>query len=242
MTDPVSFLRRTPLRRMHEAAGMRWAAIKDAAVVSAGPGKAEAASVMIADLSPLPRLGFKGRGTIDAMKRRGVVVEAQPNRAFRQPDGGLCLVLAPGEVILLSGLNGEGSRLDQMLTQWRLEDEERTYPLLRRDSHAWFALAGRDVPAMLAKLCAIDLRPGKFPDLAIAQTSVAKMSAILTRFDTAEGSIYHVLADSAAALYFCSCLLDAAHEFSGCLVGHAALKDAGGAWPKEPSSPQPPPR
>lgn len=242
MADPVSFLRRTPLRRMLDEAGVRWASLKDAAIASDGPSLGGGSGVLIADLSPLPRLGFKGRGTIDAMKKRGVVVEAQPNRAFRQPDGGVCLVLAPGEVILLSGLDANAGRLDQMLAEWRLEDEERTYPLLRRDSHAWFALAGKDVPAMLAKICAVDLRPSKFSDLAIAQTSVAKMSAIVVRVDGGQGPLYHVLADSAAALYFCSCLLDAAHEFSGRLVGIEALKDSGGSWPRELSSPQPAPR
>ncbi len=42
------------------------------------------------------------------MQARGIAVEATANRAFRQPDGGLCLVLAPCEVILLSNLNGDG--------------------------------------------------------------------------------------------------------------------------------------
>ncbi len=42
------------------------------------------------------------------------------HRAFRQPGGGLCLVLAPGELILLSGLDGNGAHLDEMLASWRL--------------------------------------------------------------------------------------------------------------------------
>jgi sarcosine oxidase, subunit gamma len=174
-----------------------------------------AAALTITDLTELPRLGFKGRGTIDAMKKRGVVVESNPNRAFSQPDGGLCLVLAPGEVILLSNLKGDGADFDKMRVEWRLEDEERTYPLLRRHSHAWFSLTGDRVPDLLAKICAVDLRPHKFANLAIAQTSVAKMSAIVVRADIDGRLAYHLLADRASALYFQTCLLDAAHEFGG---------------------------
>lgn len=225
MTDPVSHLRRTPLRRALDAENVRWRNLGDAAI-SEVPA-ANTAGLVIADLSPFPRLGFKGRGTIDAMKKRGVAVEAEPNRAFAQPDGGLCLVLAPGEVILLSNLKGEGQHFDQMLSGWRLEDEERTYPLLRRDSHAWFAIRGADAPRMFAKICGIDLRTCKFPPLAIAQTSVAKMSAIIVRADDKIVPMYHVLADSAAALYFWTCLFDAALEFQGRIAGPDALLSAG---------------
>ena len=166
MTDPAAYLRRSPLRRALQDAGASWTEIAGAAVASTVANRsATNAEVTIVDLSPLPRLGFKGRGTIAAMQKRGVVVEAQPNRAFRQPGGGLCLVLAPGEVILLPNLAGDGTAIDEMAANWRLDDEERTYPLLRRDSHAWLYITGPKAPAMFAKICAIDLRPGKFSDL-----------------------------------------------------------------------------
>jgi sarcosine oxidase subunit gamma len=224
MSDPVAYLRRSPLRRRIEAEGATWRDLGDAAIAESVGDAAPHRGIAIADLSPLPRLGFKGRGTIAAAQRRGIVVEPTPNRAFRQPDGGLCLVLAPGEIILLSNLAGEGERLTQLESGWRIEDEERTYPLPRRDSHAWLAVAGAAAPEMFAKLCAIDLRHDKFADLAIAQTSIAKMSAILVRADIGANPVFHLLVDSAAALYFCDCLLDAADEFGGRIVGLKALQ------------------
>jgi sarcosine oxidase subunit gamma len=224
MVDPTAFLRRSPLRRRLDAAGATWRKLDDVAVAAViGPAPASG-GIVIADLSPLPRLGFKGRGTVPAMQQRGVALEAIANRAFRQADGGLCLVLAASEVILLSNLAGEAERLAQLETGWRLEDSERTYPLLRRDSHAWLALAGDRLPEMFAKLCAVDLRPDKFPDLSITQTSIAKMSAILTRADIGTSPVFHLLVDSAAAVYFCDCLLDAADEFGGRIVGLEALQ------------------
>jgi sarcosine oxidase subunit gamma len=227
MIDPLALPRRSPLRRKLQAAGAEWRKLDDIAVADTVDGTA-AGGIVIADLSPFPRLGFKGRGTVPAMQARGIALEATANRAFRQPDGGLCLVLAPGDVILLSNLNGDGERLAQLEANWRIEDEERTYPLSRRDSHAWLAVAGKALPEMFAKLCAIDLRRDKFADLAIAQTSIAKMSAILTRADMGTTPVFHLLVDSAAALYFCDCLLDAADEFGGRIVGLKALQKLAG--------------
>jgi sarcosine oxidase subunit gamma len=223
MVDPVTLPRRSPLRRRLQAAGAEWSKLDDIAVADTVDESATG-GIIIADISPLPRHRINGRGTNPANQSRGIALEATPNRAFRQPDGGLCLVLAPGEVILLSNLRGDGERLAQLETEWRIEDEERTYPLPRRDSHAWLAVAGEPLPDLFAKLCAIDLRRGKFADLSIAQTSIAKMSAILTRADVGATPVFHLLVDSAAALYFCDCLLDAADEFGGRIVGLKALQ------------------
>jgi len=225
MVDPVAFSRRAPLRRLLASNGAQWSSLGDVAVARSMAGTAAADDgIVIVDLSPLPRLGFKGRGTIPAMQRRAIVAEAVPNRAYRQPDGSLCLVLAASEVILLSDLAGNGERLAQLEADWRIEDEERTYPMPRRDSHAWLAVTGNALPEMFAKICAIDLRPEKFADLSIVQTSIAKMSAILTRADIGGRTVFHLLVDSAAALYFCNCLLDAAAEFGGQFAGLDTLQ------------------
>lgn len=177
--------------------------------------------LVILDLSGQPRLGFKGRGTLAAMQKRGIVVENQPNRAFPQADGALCLVLAASEVFLLGMRGGDDSGFAKLEADWSIEDGERTYPMPRRHSHAWFAIQGEAAPDMLSKLCAIDFRPHRFDDLTIAQTSVARLTAIVLRADVGELLTYHVLADSAAAVYLLSCLRDAAEEFG------AGLTDAG---------------
>jgi sarcosine oxidase subunit gamma len=207
------------MRRYLEQQGATWRNLPDAAVAESIPAKTAKRSLTLTDLSPLPRLGFKGRGTVPAMAKRGITLEAKANQAYRQADGSLCLVLAPSEVILLSNLKGDGERLAELEKGWRIEDEEPTYPLLRRDSHAWFLVTGHDAPAMFAKIAGIDFRLHKFSDLAIAQTSVAKMTAIVTRADFGKYPAFHLLADSAAAIYFWSCLTDAAREFGGSILG-----------------------
>ncbi len=218
MVDPTRFARRSPLRRAFPESAA-WGSLDDVAVVRRIEGRETIDALAIADLSPLPRLGFKGRGTMPAMEARNIVVEPQPNRAFRQPDGGLCLVLGLGEVLLLGALDGRGAKLSELEASWSIDDEEHTYPVPRRDSHAWLALAGPAAPDMFAKLCGVDLRLRVFPDRAIAQTSVARLNAIVVRADCGATPVFHLLADSASAAYLLACLLDAAAEFGGGLIG-----------------------
>ncbi|RTL49582.1 MAG: sarcosine oxidase [Bradyrhizobiaceae bacterium] len=182
-----------------------------------------AQSLLIADLSGLPRLGFKGRGTLAAMQARGLQLANTPNRAFRQADGSLCMVLAASEVFLLGSLTGDSGKFAEFETNWRIDDNERTYPMPRRHSHSWFALQGDAAPEFFSKLCAVDLRPHVFGDLAIAQTSVARLSAIVLRADSNGGALYHLLSDSASSDYMLACLKDAAGEFGGTIADSSAL-------------------
>ncbi len=229
MADPVSHLRRTPLRRTLEAKSAEWRDLADAAIADRIASGANPRRLAIADLSPFPRLGIKGRETIAALAKRGVALEPTPNRAFPQPDGGLALVLSPGEVLLLSNLEGEGHRLAELEKSLTLDTGERAYPVPRRDSHAWFAVTGKDAPAMMAKLCGVDLRLEKFPEFAIAQTSVAKLTTIVVRSEIQSAPAFHLLADSASAIYFSACLIDAAREFGGEFIGLSQLSFQDGA-------------
>jgi sarcosine oxidase subunit gamma len=77
---------------------------------------------------------------------------------------------------------------------------------------------GDSAPDMLSKLCAVDLRPHKFDDLNIAQTSVARLNAIVLRADAGGRLTYHLLADSASAAYMLACLRDSAEEFGGSMT------------------------
>jgi sarcosine oxidase subunit gamma len=103
------------------------------------------------------------------------------------------------------------------------------YPMPRAESHAWFIVAGERAPAMFAKLCGVDLRPHRFALGSIAQTSLAKMSAIVIRADLGDAPAFHVLADSASAEYLWGCLVDAMAEFAGAPVGWAAVRRLAGA-------------
>jgi sarcosine oxidase subunit gamma len=201
---------------------------KLAAIPPAGSRDSLAQFGMV-DLSPLPRTGFKGRGTIPAMQAAGLQVEAKPNQAFRQSDGSLCAVLAPGEVMVLSGLSGSDALVRRLESGWSMDDPRDTYVVPRSSTHAWFRIIGRDAPAMFAKICGVDLRPHKFAELAIAQTSVVKLTGIIIREDVSGTPGFHLLADSASAEYVWDCVLDAMDEFGGRPAGLPALRELAGS-------------
>ena len=232
MTGPADMPRRSFLYRKLTEAGARFETFGDTAVaVDYGdpPAEKEAAKRMgLADLSPLPRTGFKGAGTPEWLAKQGVALPEESNRAMRQEDGAVAARLAPTELLILGSVVAKDDGLPAALdAAWQAEslppDEQRGYPLPRRDSHAWFLVTGERAAAMFAKICGVDLRPGKFDDLAIAQTSIARITAIAIRDDRGGHPAYHLLCDSASANYFWDCLLDAMAEFDGRPVGLAAL-------------------
>ena len=234
-TTPAAQPRRSFVYRLLQAAGARFATVNGGAAAldfnrPADQEIAQARELGLADLSALPRSGFKGAGTVDWLAAQGLQVGDDSNKAYRQPCGTLAARLAPAEVLLLDGLEGAGAtiiRLDQAWA-WGAERPRRLigYPMPRSESHAWFMVCGRLAPAMFAKICGVDLRSRCFAEGAIAQTSVAKMNAILIRADLGAAPGFHVLADSASAEYLWGCIADAMEEFGGAPVGLAALRDA----------------
>ena len=185
----------------------------------------------IADLSPLPRSGFKGAGAIEWLQFHGVEIGSESNRGYRQPGGETALRLAPTEVLLVDSLTGNGRLIERLNATWAWSDERPRrpigYPVPRGESHCWFALTGSHAAQMFSKICGVDLRPTHFPDSAVAQTSVAKVSGIVLRHDLGTVPAFHLLADSASADYLWDCLQDAMDEFDGGPVGLDALCNLG---------------
>ncbi len=231
--QPEHFARRSFLYRTLVKAGARFVEINGAAVAEDfGAPEVEvqtARRMGLADLSPLPRSGFKGQGTVEWLSAQGVDVPGESNRALRQSDGALALRLAPSEIMILGDLAGQGDLPAKLNQAWDSEalppKTPRGFPLPRDETHAWFLVMGTQASAMFAKLCAVDLRPQSFPGGQVAQTSLAKMTGTILRDDKGETPAFHVLADSASADYLWGCLLDAMAEFEGGPVGLAVLRD-----------------
>jgi len=233
--EPSAQLRRSFVYRKLLDLGARFAPINGGAVAIAFGEDGEDESRLgqrlgIADLSPLPRTGFKGTGTIEWLQSQGVTIGPESNRGYRQAGGETALRLAPNEVLMIDSLAGGGfiGKLDDAWS-WVSANPRRPigYPMPRADSHAWFAVSGEAAAGMFAKICGVDLRPSKFGEGGIAQTSIAKMSAIILRQDFGRVPGFHLLADSASADYLWDCLQDAAIEFDGGPIGLAALRELG---------------
>lgn len=216
-----SVTRRSFVRRSLDALGASWGeAAGDCVAALSIPGQHPAAAVVLRDFSPLVRTGFKGAETPAWLDARGVACPAVHNQAVVLSDGTLVARLSPGEFLLLAGPGGESATVASLNADWSIDNAGLCFQVPRRDSHAWFRLSGAKTPEMFAKLCAVDLRPHKFADLAIAQTSLARLSAIIIRDDRAGTEpAFHVLADSASAVYLWDVLTDAMAEYGGAVGG-----------------------
>jgi sarcosine oxidase subunit gamma len=183
---------------------------------------AAARKLGISDLTALPRAGYKGWDMATWATGHGVQL-GEPNSATIQDDGTLACRLSAGELLLLAGLSAASATIERLAAQWTMEGAV-CFPVPRADTNFRFAVSGGEAPEMMAKMCGIDLRPHRFAPGAIAQTSVARMNAILIRRDLGEVYGLDMVADSASAVYMWSCLTDAMAEFGGRPVGLNALR------------------
>ena len=89
-------------------------------------------------------------------------------------------------------------------------------------------------------ICGDDLRPKAFQNHQIAQTSVARLNAMIIRDDLGDVPAFHLLGDSAAASCGWMCLLDATTEFAGTPVGLDAIVDMVRGRGSRPATTAPP--
>lgn len=233
---PDTLGRRSPLYRQLRELGARFEEINGGAVaMDFGDPAAEleaAGHMGLCDLSCLPRCGFKGPGTADWLAAQGLAVPPDSNRASLQEDGGLALRLAPNELLVTSNLDGDDGLTRRLQEAWQAQPvppaAPRGFPVPRQDSHDWLAVSGARSADMFAKICGIDLRRDHFARGSIAQTSVARTGAVVLRQDLGSTLNFHLLFDSASAVYLWDCLLDAMAEFDGRVVGLQALRSLAG--------------
>lgn len=240
---PEQFLRRSPVYRQLQKLGaefgelaggacaLRYGATATGTDAAAGAIEGTEADrcgeLALIDLSLLPRTGYRGPRALPWLEAQQL--ELPPNnRAAIQPDGGLLVRLGDGEALLLGNLSlgnsqGNSEWLDRLGKEHSRESPGGVYPVLRADSTAWFVVAGKIAPEMLAKLCGVDLSPRVFPQLEVAQTSVARSNAIVLRWDLGETLAYHLFPGAALAEYLWECLMDAMVEYGGRPAGLEAV-------------------
>ncbi|MGI9293007.1 MAG: sarcosine oxidase [Pseudomonadales bacterium] len=179
-------------------------------------------SMALADLTLMPRVGFKGAATPDWLRQQSIDLPAEPNRSVVQSDGSLVASLSWDEHLILSGPEKDADLASELESAWKFTSGRMCYQLPRAHSHCWFMAIGNDVETMFSKICGVDLRAAAFADDAVAQTSLARLSAIIIRDSRYNG--FHVLADSASAQYLWDCLLDAMYEWGGQATNSRTLR------------------
>lgn len=161
---------------------------------------------------------MRGPAAADTLREQGYRLPEAPNRCQAQPDGRRVVRLSATEYLLLA--DPQATDATPALAP---DEAPGCYGLPRQDSHAWLALTGEHAAAVMAKLCAVDLADDAFTEGQVAQTSVARVDAIVIRDRLDTTPCLHLLVDSAATDYLWSALLDAMQEFDGGPLGIAEL-------------------
>ncbi len=173
------------------------------------PGGAIHGGLVFEDRTLSPRAGVKGPGARDFLVGRGFGPLPPPNQAIRSPSGAVVAMLGASEALILDP--GATTALWSFDTGAPLAPG--AYPVPRGEGTFWVTVAGESAPAMFAMVCGVDLRPQVFPDLQVAQTIIAKASAIVIRDTSIADDGFHVLGDISLAGYLVRQLLD-----RGCVV------------------------
>jgi sarcosine oxidase subunit gamma len=216
MTRAAKPLRRSPLHDELARPDIAWRALDDASIAWAVPGDSTVVSCKLVDLSSLPRIGFKGWNAWNELRAAGLPVPARNHTLIALAGGGACVRLGDAEALILADPDGD-TMLPAGVADW--PQREGFYPVPRRDTHAWIALVGDDVPELLAKACGVDFRLSRFADLTLAQTIVAGIGAIVLRWDRAGVPVFHLLVDSSSAVYLWRTILEVAAAQGGRVGG-----------------------
>ncbi len=228
--QPTDRIRRSNLYRVSTALGAQWTDVNGFACPEhygdAACETSAATALGIADLTALPRAGYKGWDMAGWATGQGVDLP-EPNEALIQGDGTLACRLSGGELLLVSGDNADSATIDKLAAAWTMGGAV-CFPVPRSDTNTRIAITGSRVPEMMAKMCGIDLRTHRFANHQIAQTSVARMNAILIRNDRGDTYALDMVLDSASIVYMWECLTDAMAEFDGRAVGLAAVRALAG--------------
>jgi sarcosine oxidase subunit gamma len=172
---------------------------------------ASSAKLHLDDFSEWPRAGLKGAAASARLEASGLLLPPL-HHAAQQSDGSLVARLSPNEFLALAGAAAVPPVGFPGFTMGD-ENEPGLCPVPRFAASVWFAVAGDRSAEMFAKICGVDLRPQRFADRSVAQTIVARVSAIVIRDDLASVLRYHLLVDRTMATYVRDVLDDAMAEF-----------------------------
>lgn len=226
--NPTQSLIRNPLYRTLSADGANFIEHLDTVLVdnygnSVEDEALQAKQLGLVDLTPIARTGFKGKQAIHWANSQGLTIGATNNQAYIQDNGALAARLADTEVLILNNIHDSKNQSASLEEKYKINTPAGCYSVPRYNASAWFMITGESSSDMFAKICGIDLRLQSFPNLTIAQTSIARINGIIIRNDINQTPAFHLLFDSASSDYMWACLKDACVEFKGAPVGHSAL-------------------
>ena len=187
-------------------------ALAQSPIFAKGAGAPTSSALSLEDRSLWQRAGLKGARATDWMRENGLPIP-EINAALLSGNGWLIARLAPNEYAALASTPKTSG--PPPLPEFRIggDNNPGLCPVLRSAANAWFRVSGPASATMFSKICGVDLRPKAFANGRIAQTIVARSSAIVVRDDDDGALAFHMLMDWATADYLWNAMTDAAAEF-----------------------------
>lgn len=172
------------------------------------PGAVTRGGLVFEDRTLSSRAGVKGAGACEFLVNQGLGPLPPTNQAIRTASGAVVAMLGESEALILD----PAAKADLWSFGTGAPLVPGAYPVPRAEGTFWVTVTGEGTSAMFAMVCGVDLRPKAFTDLRIAQTMVARSSAIVIRDDDLGAEGYHVLGDISLGSYLVRQLLDAAES------------------------------
>ena len=170
-------------------------------------GLSHEGDISIHDLTSRHRWGLRGKGAAEALRIQGWDLPEQPNRLVTSTNQSFVMALSQREFWVLD------PHYDAAELTMGNEFTTDAYPLFCQSSHAWLVLKGSQTSALMAKVCAVDLRSDPFSVGDVAQTQMALINCIIARHDLAGDDVFSIFVDQSYAEYALEALLDARQEF-----------------------------
>ena len=213
--SPGAAVRRSPVYRKLEGAEYRLIA-----------GERQASTIQdrdwqaaLIDFSLMPRFGVRGSGAADHLAEQRFDVPVAINTATPGRRGSWVARLGKTEYWVLGATDEE-----QFPAEMRglAGPETDCYPVPCDEGRAWFVLHHPCRAEVMAKLCGVDLREAACPLGSIAQTSVARVNAVIIHHTVFKKPVFSLFSDVSSSSYLWGALVDALEEFG---AGPGALDD-----------------
>lgn len=220
-------LRMSPLHRIHRKLGAQFAEragwqLPDAYTSADEEAQAVREQVGVADVSAAGKLIVKGEVATDLLalalsnppERPGSAASVVLKDEAELPVGGGYVARLTQDEFLIVTPTGVEKRVAQRLEQHRIAHAMFASVIDQTSGLAGLVVAGPHSRSTLSKLCALPLDATNFPNQCVAQTSLAKVHAIIVRSDLGEVPAFELYFERPYAEYVWGSILDAGHEFA----------------------------
>ncbi|EAQ65821.1 putative sarcosine oxidase gamma subunit protein (SoxG) [Marinomonas sp. MED121] len=169
-------------------------------------------NISMHDHTLFSRVGFRGRGVESFLREQGLNVPAVPNQSVVTAAGVLVLRLSHTEFWVIDTDKSQHEFIEAL--ELASKGVANVYRLYCQHSHGCFLVRGENTSNMFAKVCGVDLSEKAFECASIAQTSVARVNAIIAKQVISGEEGYLVLSDIAGTQHLWDAIADASAEFN----------------------------